>query len=281
MKFVSNTEENPVNVNDVVNAALKGLKKAEEYTNAKSGLLLQVEKGQTQNAANLISLCEKMKDQGVVGISLTCNEDNLSSEMTEAGGSIDSLLFTADDIQFMEEARKLGVSRSVEAAQFGPPEMITQAIEKLSADRIVFGYSVIQDTALYQDCIANKVHFETTPSLSILNSSVSTSAFYHPVVQFAEENVNFSINTGLPVITGGWIVQEFELVQSWGLNETHLAAATFNAARASFAEDQEKKDLMKELRRIYGMEDKVDIEIFINHKCGLPDDPRRKLRVQF
>ena len=114
-----------------------------------------------------------------------------------------------------------------------------------------------------------------------MKGSAPTSTYYHPVIQFAEDHVNFSINTGLPVITGGWTVQEYELVQSWGLNETHLASATFNAARASFAEDQEKKDLMKELRRIYGMEDKVDIEIFINHKCGLPDDPRRKLRVTF
>ena len=40
---------------------------------------------------------------------------------------------------------------------------------------------------------------------------------------------------------------------------TLIKLRIFNVAKASFAEDQEKKDLMKELRRIYGMEDKVDI----------------------
>ena len=50
---------------------------------------------------------------------------------------------------------------------------------------------------VYEECITNKVHFLTTPSLSILNGSIPTSAFYHPVVQFAEESVNFSINTDI------------------------------------------------------------------------------------
>jgi hypothetical protein len=115
----------------------------------------------------------------------------------------------------------------------------------------------------------------------------------------------FSINTGLPAITGGWTVQvticrtrhhtrlnekwpimpllyqEFELAQSWGLTETMLSEATFNAARATFLGDQDKKDLLRELRKAYGMEDKVELEIFINHKCGQPDDPRKILKTSF
>jgi len=29
------------------------------------------------------------------------------------------------------------------------------------------------------------------------------------------------------------------------------------------------------------MEDKVELEIFINHKCGQPDDPRKILKTSF
>ena len=75
--------------------------------------------------------------------------------------------------------------------------------------------------------------------------------------------------------------QEFELAQSWGLTETMLSEATFNAARGSFLGDRDKKDLLKELRKAYGMEDKVELEIFINHKCGQPDDPRKVLKTSF
>ena len=46
-------------------------------------------------------------------------------------------------------------------------------------------------------------------------------------------------------------LQEFELLQSWGLSETDLAQATFAAARASFCNDPDKKELMKELRKVF------------------------------
>jgi len=29
------------------------------------------------------------------------------------------------------------------------------------------------------------------------------------------------------------------------------------------------------------MEDKVELEIFINHKCGVVDDPKRRIKVTF
>ena len=76
-------------------------------------------------------------------------------------------------------------------------------------------------------------------------------------------------------------LQEFELLQSWGLTETDLAQATFSAARASFCSDQDRKEMMKELRKVFGIEDKVELEIFINHKCGQPDDPRKVLKTSF
>ena len=121
----------------------------------------------------------------------------------------------------------------------------------------------------------------TSASLSLLTGSVPLSRHHHPIVQLAEDNMEWSISAGLPVITGGWNVQEVELLQSWGLSETDIAQATFSAARAAFCSDQDKKELMKELRKVFGIEDKVELEIFINHKCGQPDDPRKVLKTSF
>ena len=58
------------------------------------------------------------------------------------------------------------------------------------------------------------------------------------------------MNTGLPVITGTGLDQEISLLKSWGLTETHLTKAVFNAARAAFLEDKKKKELQKELRKV-------------------------------
>ena len=280
-KFVTNTQEESLTYTDIVKAALKGLKEAEAYTETKGRVVVQCERGKTEDSKGILTLCQNLKSEGCVGIELTCNDSTVSTVMVEDAGSVECLLFSTEDLALMQEAKELKIPRSVQAGESGPADMIFQAIEKLHADRIVGGYSVTQDPSLYHDCRTNKIHFLTTPSISILNSSVPATTFYHPVVQFAEEQMEFSISCGLPVITGGWTVQEVELAQSWGLTETMLAASTFSAARASFLDDQEKKDLMKELRKVFGIEDKVELEIFINHKCGQPDDPRKVLKTSF
>ena len=87
------------------------------------------------------------------------------------------------------------------------------------------------------------------------------SRHYHPVVQLSEDNMEWSLSAGAPIITGGWNVQEVELLLSWGLAETDIAQATFAAARAAFCNDQDKKELMKELRKVFGIEDKVELEV--------------------
>ena len=73
---------------------------------------------------------------------------------------------------------------------------------------------------------------------------------YHPTVQFAEDNVSFSINTGAPTLTGAGLETEIDLVKIWGLSETHLTKAVFNAARNAFLEDKKKKELQKDLRKV-------------------------------
>ena len=97
--------------------------------------------------------------------------------------------------------------------------------------------------------------------MSLLTGSVPLSRHYHPIVQLSEDNLEWSLSSGAPVIMGGWTVQEVELLLSWGLQETDIAQATFSAARAAFCNDQDKKELMKELRKVFGIEDKVELEV--------------------
>jgi len=87
----------------------------------------------------------------------------------------------------------------------------------------------------------------------------------------------------MPVITGGGLDQEICLLKTWGLTETHLTKAVFNSARSAFLEDKKKKELQKELRKAFGMEDKVELEIMINHNCGMNDEDgvQKKLKVSF
>ena len=55
--------------------------------------------------------------------------------------------------------------------------------------------------------------------------------------RFADDGANFSINTDDPMVTGTWTEQEYELLRSWGLKESHLVKSNINALKASFLPD--------------------------------------------
>jgi len=250
-------------VKDTVEAVLKTLKQTETETGVKFGVILQYSKGMAEESKLLLNLCKSLKEENVVGLELSGYDFNIEEVISDESENVDFLLFNPNDIEIFEEAKKNKIHRSVHAGACCPSEVIFQAIEKLGTERIVFGYSVIEDKSLYGDCISNKIHFCTTPSFNIHNGSKDAERIYHPIVQFAEDNVSFSINTGFPAMTGGGLEAEMDLVKVWGLNETHLTKAVFNAARNAFMEDKKKKELQKELRKSFGLEDKVELEMHL------------------
>ena len=141
-KFVSNSEESE----DLVSAVLRGLKEGEKLTGTKGSVVVQCEKGKTeeQQKKEILIICEKLRVEGVVGLELTSNQTVINTQIAGDAGTVESLLFSAEDIAFMAEAKEKKIRRSVQAGEFGPPEMVFQALEKLQADRIVFGYNVTE-----------------------------------------------------------------------------------------------------------------------------------------
>ena len=96
----------------------------------------------------------------------------------------------------------------------------------MHAERIGHGYRVLQDEAIYRRCLKERVHFECCPSSSILTGSVPVGdVTRHPVLSFARDGANFSLNSDDPTITNTWMAQECEIVQTWGLTEAHLVRA--------------------------------------------------------
>lgn len=79
--------------------------------------------------------------------------------------------------------------------------------------------------------------------------------------------MSFSINTGYPALTGTRLDAEIDLVKFWGLSETHLTKAIFNAARNAFLDDKKKKELQKELRKVkHLLKQYTAVVICLNHR---------------
>ena len=132
-KFISK-DRSSSRVLDVVRTVLASFKKAEELTQVKAGVLLQYQKGMTEESKEILKLCQDFKEENVVGIELAGYDFNIEAVVAEDSGSLDFLLFSPDDIAIFEEAKESKIRRSVHAGEFGPSDVIFQAIEKLSAE---------------------------------------------------------------------------------------------------------------------------------------------------
>ena len=235
-----------ISADDIVEAVLKGFKAGEEAYGLTARVLLTCIRGLDQFSEDILRLCIKYRGHGVVGMDIAGDEEGLNPE--------DPDMFSQTTIKVFSEAYKLGINRTVHAGEVGPSKCVEQALSKLHAQRIGHGYRVLEDEELYAKCLEERVHFETCPTSSILTGGQSLDLFYHAVCRFSDDQANFSINTDDSMVTGTWTDQEYELVRSWGLTESHIVKTNINALKASFLPENEKTELLTKLYTIYGIE---------------------------
>ncbi|XP_059092869.1 adenosine deaminase-like [Tigriopus californicus] len=234
-----------VTTQDIIKAVLAGFKEGETKYSIKARLILCCMRGRPDECIEVLRLCEMFRNEGVVGMDIAGDEASICES-----GSVEQ------EIAAFSEAKKLGIHRTVHAGEAAPAKSVEEALDKLHAERIGHGYRVLEDETLYKRCLKENVHFECCPHSSIFTGSVSLEhVVKHPVIQFAIDDANFSINSDDPTITNTYLPEEYDIVQSWGLTEAHLTRANFNAAKASFLPDDEKRTLIKDLRKAYGVID--------------------------
>ena len=137
-------EKSSENANRLIRSVLDSFKKAQELTSVKFGLILQYDKGMKEEARNLLSQWKDLKEENVVGLELAETDYKIEDVLADDSENVDLLLFPPDDIAIFEEAKAAKIHRSVHAGEFGPSDAVFQAIEKLGAERVIAGYSVLQ-----------------------------------------------------------------------------------------------------------------------------------------
>jgi len=230
----------------VVEAVLRGFQTGKEKTGVTAKVILCCIRGLEQFHEDVLRLCDKYRYQGVVGIDLAGDEEGLDPSSPD--------MFPAITEEVFNRAKELGINRTVHAGEVGPAKCVEQALSRLHAMRIGHGYRVLEDPALYQQCLQDQVHFEVCPTSSILTGAQPLSIFYHAVAKFADDKANFSINTDDSMVTGTWTEQEYKLVQSWGLTEAQLVRCNVAALNNAFLPAEEKQELLDKLYSAYGIQ---------------------------
>ncbi|KAL1469054.1 hypothetical protein MTO96_004787 [Rhipicephalus appendiculatus] len=214
--------ESMVSARDVLDAALRGLRKAELETGAKFRLILSCNRGSPEWAPEILELCQ------------------YGEEVT------DPLI-----IDTFQRAASYGVHRTVHAAEAGPPVTVLRAIRELHAERIGHGYRAVAEGGdAYRQALAAGVHFECCPTCSYLTGSVDRNAAEHPILRLKRDGASFSLSTDCPTVTHTTLEDEYRLALKLGLGPEDLLRCNRSAISASFLHDDEKWELEQKFNRL-------------------------------
>ncbi|XP_077560554.1 adenosine deaminase-like [Haemaphysalis longicornis] len=240
------SEEKNVTPGLVIQAVSRGLERGQADFNIKARSILCAVLSRDDWPMECVKLCEEYAHAGVVGI------DIAKDETDEKG-------YTKSEVEAFQRARQLGIPRTAHAGESGDYSSVRDAMVELDCSRVGHGYRVFQDTTgnTYKMAQDRDLHFEVCPYSSILTGACPLDSNKHAIVKFAEDDINFSVSKDDTTITGTTLFDEYGLLVRLGLTEAHLARANLNGARSCFLPPGEKKDLLEELYREYGVSKKA------------------------
>ncbi|GBN25030.1 Adenosine deaminase, partial [Araneus ventricosus] len=229
--------QSPLTPRDVVKCVNRGLSRGSADFKIMVRSILCCSRANPEWSNDILDLCIEFQKDGVVGIDVAGDE---------------AKSFAAPEIvAAFKGAAKAGVHRTAHAGEAGPAKNVEIALTDMLVERIGHGYHVVDDADLYADCLKHRVHFEVCPYSSVLTGAVPLTARKHPIVRFAEDDANFSINRDDPTVIQRTLDQEYEFLRGFGLKDVHLMKANFNAVRCCFLPNDEKKLLMEKMVEIY------------------------------
>jgi adenosine deaminase len=135
----------------------------------------------------------------------------------------------------------LGLRRVAHAGEEGPPAYVAEALDLLHVERIDHGVRAIEDPALVDRLVRDRVPLTVCP-LSNVRLRVCPDMSAHVLPALLARGACVTVNSDDPAYFGGYVVDNylalFDAHPSLGAREAHALAA--NGFEASFADDASK-----------------------------------------
>ena len=143
--------------------------------------------------------------------------------------------------QVFAAAAELGLKRVAHAGEEGPPEYVYEALDGLCVDRIDHGNRSLEDEALVQRLVNEKMSLTVCP-LSNLRLAVVKDLSEHPIRTMLALGLNACVNSDDPAYFGGYMNENFnELIDAVGLTRDEIFQLTINGFESSFLTPAEKQ----------------------------------------
>uniref|UniRef100_A0A7E4ZR77 Adenosine deaminase n=1 Tax=Panagrellus redivivus TaxID=6233 RepID=A0A7E4ZR77_PANRE len=223
----------------VIEAVKRGLDRGEKDFNVKARSILCCIRGYEDWNNEVLELAEKNKHLGVVSIDVAGCAHGADEQ------------YEPSVIRVFQGAADRGIHRTVHAGESGGPKEVVLALTEMKAERIGHGYRLTNDEAAYQKyAVEQRVHFEACPYSSLMTGAVPLNWQEHPLIRWAKDNVNFSINTDDPTCFDNTVTSDLRIAQhEIGLSIHQLWLCQLNAAEASFLPDDEKAELVERIKK--------------------------------
>uniref|UniRef100_A0A669F5K9 Adenosine deaminase n=1 Tax=Oreochromis niloticus TaxID=8128 RepID=A0A669F5K9_ORENI len=236
-----NQEEGDLSPDEVVRLVNEGLSEGEREFKIKARSILCCMRHMPSWSMDVVELCKKYKDEGVVAIDLA-GDESLNCEANP------------EHRRAYEEAVRCGIHRTVHAGEVGPASVVKEAVEVLKAERVGHGYNTLEDRDLYEKLLAQNMHFETCPISSKLTGACDADFTIHPVITFMKDQANYSLNTDDPLIFNSNLHHDYNTAhQHMGFTEEEFKRLNICSAQSSFLPAEEKEELVKTLSEAYEM----------------------------
>ncbi|GHG92517.1 adenosine deaminase [Streptomyces lanatus] len=139
-----------------------------------------------------------------------------------------------------EAAAALGLRRVAHAGEEGPPAYITEALDVLGVERVDHGLRCVEDPALVERLVRERVPLTLCPLSNVRLRTVDTLAD-HPLPAMLDAGLMCTVNSDDPAYFGGYAGDNFDAVRSaLGLDRERLRELARNSFLASFLEDDEE-----------------------------------------
>lgn len=231
---------NGMKLTDVVEAVLRGKKRAERDYHIRIGIIIcGMRNFDPAKSLILAELCVAFKNRGVVGFDLAGAEEN----------------FPAKD---HKEAFYLivnnNINTTVHAGEAYGPESIHQALHYVSANRIGHGTRLREDGDLL-----NYVNDHRIPLEMCITSNVQTKAVdsydKHPVKFYFDCGIRVTLNTDNRLISATTLTDEYMIaIEKFDVNSDELKYLILNGFKSAFLPLKEKVMMINEVTNV--MEEK-------------------------
>ncbi len=140
------------------------------------------------------------------------------------------------------KARNAGLHVVAHAGEEVGPESVWEAIEVLKAERIGHGTSAIQDAALMERLMQERIPLEICPTSNVITRKYVPDLAEHPIRRFFDERIIVTVNTDDPVLFSVELNEEYERVATLvGFSRDEIMTLVKANLMSTFLSDAEKK----------------------------------------